>query len=219
MIKENISLVLPTNESCNLCITELNHNIVALQPIITLNNPTIPHTCFQDIINFLLSSNKTYIHKLYFESIKFKYRFISFNLFGHVRAGFKKKLKTQINITDLFSKKESYNWIQPAFLPKFTENIDEIITLTEKRANCLFLATKNGTINNIKYQLINEIIDYNYIYDLHPTDLIPIFDIYITTNILFQHPSYNQNNSYDEKIIINIIKEKYKNLGVNLKII
>lgn len=221
MIKENIPFVLPTGENCELTLTELNHKVVAIQPLITLNNPTIPHTCFQDIINFILSSNKSYINKVYFESLKFKYRFISFNLFGHVRAAFKKELKRHVLISDLISGKETYDWIEPGFLPKFPDDIDHILDLAEKHPNCLVLASKKGVIQEWNYEMTNIKIDYNYVYDLHPTDLIPLFDTYISATLNVLPPPFTDPDTipHMKSIIAKIITEKYNKLGANLKLL
>ena len=188
---------------------------------ITLNNPLIPHTCFQHIAEHIHKLNRPYIESIYFESIKFKYRIISFNLFGHVRGAFKKELKTPIPINNFNSNNHNYKWIEPAFLPNFPDNIDEIITLTDKRTNCILLASTNGVIHDWKYQLTNTNINYNYVYDLHPTDLVPIFNTYITAS-LDVLPQPHQDPILIPTIkssISKIIIEKYKNLGVNLKLL
>lgn len=221
MISETLNFTLPTNEHCTLTITELNHKVAALQPIITLNNPLIPHTCFQHISDHICKLNRPYINSIYFESIKFKYRIISFNLFGHIRGAFKKELKKPIPINNLITNVDDYKWIEPDFLPKFPDNIDEIITLTDKQANCLILATQKGVIHGWNYSLTNTNINYNYVYDLHPTDLIPIFNTYITAS-LDVLPQPHQDPILIPTIkssISKIIIEKYKNLGVNLKLL
>lgn len=216
MNQETISYILPTGEECDIRMTELNHKVVALQPTINLNNPNIPHTCIQHIADHICRIDRPYINSIYFESIKFKYRFISFNLYSHVRAAFKKELKKPIPILNLISNKDDYRWIEPDFLPKFPDDIDEILNLTEKRANCLFLATQKGNINGIEYQLHDHKIEYNYVYDLHPTDLIPIFDIYISAKL---YTPTSPNPAYDKEMIGDILKEKYYNLKTNLKLI
>ena len=216
MIKETISFVLPTGENCDLTLTQLNHNVVALQPTITLVNPIIPHTCFQHISNHICKLNLHYINSIYFESVKFKYKLISFNLFGHVRSAFKKELKKPIPIINLISNKDDYNWIEPDFLPKLTNNIDEILTLTEKHANCIILASKKGFIENCNYEMSNINIDYNYVYDLHPTDLIPVFDIYVSATLNITTPNIDPNIM--KPLLSNIITQKYQKLGLNLKL-
>lgn len=219
MIKETIELKLKTGEHCILRMTQLNHNVVALQPEITLISSTIPHNCFQDIVDHIITLDKPYIKSLYFESVNFNYKIISFNLFGHVRAAFKKELKNPIPYDKLINNTDNYSWIEPAFLPKFPDNIDEILTLAEKQANCLLLATKKGSFRHFQYQLVDPKINYNYVYDLHPTDLIPIFDTFISATLyVLPTPPYNVTKDDIEALSLHLKGMYYTLTKINLKL-
>lgn len=183
MTKEILEFKLPSGDNCELCMTELNHNVVALEPHISLSTPNISPTHLQDIINYIISLNRTYIKSLYFEKIKYTYRIVSFNLFGHIRAALKKELRTPVLYDDLVSNKDNYNWVESPFLPKFCDDIDVDINCAIDGSYLLHYCHEDSTFKNINYKLSSPEFIYNYVYDLHPTDLIPVFDIYIKTTL------------------------------------
>lgn len=183
MNKEILEFKLPSGDHCELCMTELNHNVVALEPHISLITPHISPTHLQNIVEYVVSLNRNYIKSLYFEKIKYSYRIISFNLFGHIRAALKKELKTPISYDKLISDNDNYKWIESAFLPKFPNDIDVDIDCAIKGSFLLHYCHETGSYKNITYQLSSPEFVYNYVYDLHPTDLIPVFDIYIKTKL------------------------------------
>lgn len=165
-------------------MTELNHNVVALEPHIFLNTPHISPTHLQDIVQHVISLNRNYIKSLYFEKIKYSYRVISFNLFGHIRAALRKELRKPVLYDDLVSDKENYKWMETDFLPKLYDDIDQDIDFIQNGSYLLHFCHETGTYKNITYNLSSPEFVFNYVYDLHPTDLIPIFETYIRTKLI-----------------------------------
>jgi hypothetical protein len=152
--------------------------------------------------------------------MKFTYRLISFNLFGHIRSALKKELRTEIKFQDLKSNQENYNWIEDAFFPKFPDDIDQTINYLEKKPHTLYKAYKKSKIKHIQYILDDSYdVKYNYIFDIHPTELVPVFEIYIKTKV--KHWYINPNDlipqMYDPKLFIeNHLKNIFMKFNVDL---
>lgn len=212
MTKEIINFNLPSGNHCELCMTELNYNVVALEPLITLISPEIPPYDIQDIINEVISLNRNYIKSLYFERIKYTYKIISFSLFGHIRAALKKELKTPTLYDSLKSNKDNYSWIESSFLPKFVDNIDTDIEQMTEGTRLLHLCHENTTYYNTPYTLHSPEFIFNYVYDIHPTDLVPIFDVYIKSKIDF--PTDPPESVVNE--IKSFLVERFNNFDYNL---
>lgn len=211
MNKENLSFTLSTGDQCELCMTELNHNVVALEPHIILSNPYIAPNHLQDIIDHIISLNRSYIKSLYFERIKYSYKFISFNLYGHIRAALKKELRRPISYDALVSNKDNYKWMEDDFLPKMTE-AKTIINRHENKINKFLQVISSGSVNDTSYQLHDISINYNYVYDLHPTELIPIIDTYIKARITFSDNAPQE----QKEIIMNGLKNWFNEFYMNI---
>jgi len=205
----SLSFPLPDNNHCDLIATPSLNKSLLLQPTITLKSPVLPHLCFNQISNHILSLNLPNVSHISFHYTKFIYKYISFNLFGHIRASLRNELKKNTPISNT----NNYIWIQPDFLPKFPDNIDQILDIYDKRANCIIYATKKGNILDTPYTLINPVIRYNYLYVLHPTDLIPNITVYVQSQISFPDDTPLDLQQQIKSIIIN----KYNLLKVNLK--
>lgn len=146
-------------------------------------DPVINPTNLQHIIEFVISLNRSYIKSLYFEKIKYTYKIISFNLFGHIRGALKKELRRPIAYDKLVSDKDNYKWMEADFLPKLHDDIDLDIKAIQERCYYLHMAHEDFTYHNVPISLSTPEFVYNYVYDLHPTDLIPIFETYVKTSL------------------------------------
>ena len=216
MTVETIEFILPSGNKCEVLLTELNHGVVSLQPTVTLNDSRVPHECFQEIIDHIISLDKDYIKSVYYETFKFNYRFISFNLFGHIRGALRKELRTPVSYDDLVSGKDTYRWIEPGFLPRITSETEDIMSYSEKKVRLLHLGYKNGKIDGIRFKL-SETYEtlYNYMYDLHPTDLVPMFEVYLKMSITFPEQTPNT----DRDTVIHKLKRFFMEYDVHISFV
>lgn len=184
MTKEIINFNFPNNDPCSVLITELNHNVVSLQPTLTLSSPFIDPLSFHHVAQHVSHLNKPYIKYLYFENFVFNYKIISFNIFGHITSALKNELRLPININLIKSNQEDYSWIESDFLPKFCKDIDKRINYVTKKSKCAYTLLKKGKLNDTSFSLSDTYdTEYNYVYEIHPTDIAPLFETYIKTSL------------------------------------
>lgn len=182
MNRENITFVLPTGDDCEYELIELNHGGVCVIPTVTLHTPVIPHTLFQDIVDHLISLDRDYIKKIYFNNVNVVYRIIRFQLFGHIRAALRKDLRKLVRYDWLVSGEMDYKWIEPDFLPRFTDDIERELDHLEKRIRDMYWAFRKGKVKSIPYVLPEDYkVNHTYYFDVHPTDIKPVFESFITT--------------------------------------
>lgn len=211
---ETIKYTLPSKEICKILITELNHGVVSIQPTVLLDTPNMDPQIFQQIIEFLISQNIPYIKKVFFENLTYEYKIISFNLFGHITGPLRKELRRPLDFSELKSGKDDYKWVEKDFLPKFEDDIDIKLSYTQKKVKDLYTALKKGKIRNVSYLLSDTYdVEYNYVFDIHPTDLIPVFDIYIKTKITFPSESITPT---EKSLVEEILTNKFKSFDVIL---
>ena len=209
MIREITSVILSTGEHTSIELIEKNHNVVCVIPNITITQSEMPPTAFQDIIDHVISLNRNYINKIYFDNVRLEYRFIKIQLFGHLRNALKKELNRPVLYSDLVSKKEDYKWITQNYLPKFTDDFIKDVNNLENKIKNLYAVFKKGKVNNIHYVLHNDYnILYNYYFEAHPIEIIPIFNTYLTTLT----PITTGNTDDVEKMLINKFKSFYVTL-------
>lgn len=209
MINETISFVLTTEDQCSINLSEGNHGLVCVIPTITLSKPRIPPTLFQDVIDHIISLDRDYIKKIYFYNVTIKYKIITFQLFGHIRAALKKELQRPLSYEELKTSKDDYKWMESEFLPKFPEDLDQDMTYLEKRIKNMYWAFKRGKMGNDSYVLPDEYqIKYNYFFDIDPTDIKPVFEVYVNT----KEPTTDG----DRDEVIQKLLGKFGSLNVNL---
>lgn len=178
--------------------------MTSIQPTITLDKPHIPKHAFQEIINHLITKDYKFIDSVYFENMKFTYRLISFNVFGHIRSALKKELKKPIIFSNLKNNTDNYDWLKDEYFPKFPDDIDQTLNYLEKKPHKLIKGYKKSKIKNIEYVLDDSYdVKYNYVFDIHPTDLVPVFEIYIKTKIksIYTNPNFPI-HVYDPKLFV-----------------
>lgn len=205
-------------DTCHVILQELNHKVYALNCNIQLSSISLNPNCFQEIIDYIISNMYNIdIKKIYFDKIRFIYKFIGFNLFGQCRASFKNKLQEHVSFDDLKSGKKSYNWIESGFLPKLGPDVEQLLIHIEKKPHNVFKVFHKGKYNDVSYTLdSNYTVDYNYFYDIHPTDLIPVFNVYINTKMIHLSP-----NNIPEKLITDTrlhIRNKFNLFNITLTI-
>lgn len=216
MRREIIDFKLENGDECHTILQELNHKVYAINTVIQLKTININPSCFQEIIDYIITNlYDVDINKIFFDQIRFKYRIIGFNLFGQCRASFKNKMQEHVLLEDLKSKKISYSWIQPAFLPKFDPDTDTTINLIEKKPHNVFKVFHKGNYNGVSYNIDkNYTVQYNYYYDVHPTDLIPVFDTHIKITNVYYQP--NDVDIKTKKNVDNYIQKLFKEFDIKL---
>jgi hypothetical protein len=118
-------------------------------------------------------------------------------------------LRTPIPYDNILNNTENYEWIEQSFLPTFPADFENTIFQIEKRMKSLYWVFKKGKFGEHSYVLPDEHeVVYNYFFELHPTDISPIFEFYINT-------SYPKTNG-DPTIISERIIKKFKSFDVNL---
>jgi hypothetical protein len=217
MKQELLDFNLNNGDLCKITLIELNHKNYAINCVIHLQEPNLDPSLFQDIVDFVLSKN-TDIKNLFFDSLRFKYGILGFNLYGHCRASFKNKLRTPIPTEHLISGKSNYKWILPDFLPKFDPDIKQLVKHIEKKPHNFMKIFHKGKINDIPYliDLNNYTVKYNHYFEMHPTELRPSFTIYIHINDV-----YYKKDDITKNDIIHLdylLIEKFKSFNILLLI-
>jgi hypothetical protein len=209
MIRETITFVLPTGDDCSYELVEKNHGEVCVIPTVTLHRAIIPHTLFQDIVEHIISLNRDYIKKVYFYNVNVIYRFIRFQLFGHIRAALKKDLERLARLSWLVTDQLDYRWIEPEFLPRFSDDIDKELDHIEKRIHNMYWAFRRGKVGGISYVLPEEYkVNHTYYFDVHPTEIRPVFETFITTD--------DPITSGDIEEVSQMLRGKFNSLDVKL---
>lgn len=209
MRRELITFVLPTGDDCEYELIEQNHGIVCVIPTVTLHSPVIPHTLFQDIVDHITTLDRDYIEKIYFDNVNVIYRVIRFQLFGHVRAAFKKDLQKLARIDWLTSGKLDYTWIESEFFPRFSDNVDTELDHIEKRIRNMYWAFRRGKVKGTSYVLPEEYkVNHTYYFEVHPTEIKPIFETFITTE--------DPMTSGDVEEVSQMLRGKFDSLDVKL---
>jgi hypothetical protein len=209
MNRENITFVLPTGDDCEYELIEQNHGVVCVIPTVTLHTPVIPHTLFQDIVDHLITLDRDYVRKIYFDNTNVIYRIIRFQLFGHIRAALRKDLRKLARIDLLISGKLDYNWIEPEFLPRFSDEIDRRLDHLEKRVRDMYRAFRKGKVKNTPYVLPEDYkVNHTYYFDVHPTDIVPVFETFVVT----QPPL----TGGDPEEVSQMLRGKFNSLDVKL---
>lgn len=196
MEKLNHNFILSNDDLCEIKLFELNHNTYAINSVIHLNSPNINPNLFQEIATYIINLNNNNIKYIFFDSIIIKYKIIRFNLFGQCRAPFKNKLKEHVLLDNIKINKYNFKWISDQFLPKINPNTEKIIDHNSKKPHNFIKVFKKGNFNNISYSIDNYSVDYSYFYDIHPTDLIPVFSIFVKISSL----SYITNNIQKDQL-------------------
>lgn len=209
MTKETTTFVLLTGDKASVELMERNHGVVCVIPTVTLAKAVIPPTLFQEILEHIISLKRDYIKKIYFDNVRIVYRFIKFQLFGHIRGALREELRTPLLYSVLVAGDDDYKWIQHDFLPKFPDEFDDDIKNLEGRINNMYRAFKRGKVGGIPYVLPEEYeIVYNYSFELDDTDIKPIFVVYVNTK-----PPISDG---DDEEVSNMLLGKFKSLDVNM---
>lgn len=212
MTKETTFFTTPNGDFYSIDLTERNHSVVCVIPTITLAKAQISPELFQNTIKHIISLNRDYIEKVYFENVRIHYKFLSFQLFGHIRGALKTELRRPVKYSELLSGKEDYKWIEEGFLPKFPEDLEQDLQYLDKRIRNMYWAFKKGKVKGIPYILPEDYdIVYNYFYDLDPIEIKPVFDVYVKTTT----PS----TTGDPDKVSEMLLGKFQSLDVKLKIL
>lgn len=209
MRHEIIKFNLSTGEECSLELDEHNHNVFSLLPNITLINPVIPPTLFQDCITELSKTDRPYIDKIFFENVRCTYKIITITLYGHLRIALRQELRRPLPYQDLLQGNDDYKWIESGFLPKFEDDAENTLDRVVKRMENVYKAFKKSKVDGVPYTLPDTYdIQYNYFFEADPTDIKPVFDLYMRMT----DPITTGDVEYIKKVLI----EKFKTVGVLL---
>jgi len=137
---------------------------VKLFPSIYLDQPEIPPTIFQEIINHFIKINLKETTTISFENLYVYYDIIRFNLFGLVRGNLKERLRTPMSYTYVQNGDIHLKWVQPDFLPKFNmESLNVILDEKKKTMRLITLLSRSRKVDTTYYTI--------------PGNPIPKFDI------------------------------------------
>lgn len=210
MTRETTTFVLLTGDKASVELIERNHGVVCVIPTVTLVDARIPPTLFQEILEHIISLNRDYIKKLYFDNVRIIYRFIKFQLFGHIRGALREELRRPLRYSVLVAGKDDYRWVEHDFLPKFPEEFETDIKNLEGRINNMYRAFKRGKVGGIPYVLPDDYeIVYNYSFELDETDIKPIFVVYVNTR-----PPISDGG--DDEEVSKMLLGKFRSLDVNV---
>jgi hypothetical protein len=211
MNRETTTFTSEAGDTYSVELIERNHNLVCVLPTITLSTNKIPPELFLLIAEHIISLNRDYIKEIYFDDIRIQYRFLLFRLFGHVRGALKIELRKPMRMTDLTSGADNYKWIESDFLPKIPEDLDLELYYLEKRIRNMYRAFRKGKVKGVPYVLPeNYEIKYNYFFDLDPTDIRPVYDVYVTTS--------SPSTTGDPGKVSQLLLGKFESLNVKLMI-
>lgn len=207
MIREIIKFTSEIGDDYEVEVIEMNHRVFGVIPTITLNNASIPPELFQNVIDHLIILNKYDIRRVYFENVRINYRFITIQLFGHVRNALKKDMRTPRSFEELKNGVCDYRWVEKDFLPVIPPDLEMDLYYIEKKIKNLYFAFRKGKLKGVPYELDPDYkIVYNYFFEVDETDIKPKFEVYVNT----KEPKIPEET-------LNILLGKFENLRVKLR--